>query len=337
MRSALLILFLLTACSQDKPDAAVKAAHKNSNHAALASLDCSQWNFVTLPIVKQASVLKDFPELKCHINQAMGDPAIDCTSPKGFLVGDMKASFVIYSHPMGSDYSYVELNEKAQTVRAHLQKLHGVPDIENQIDGLVWISLHTDGRERRTTLKVDAANQRTNLSCNISPPPETNISDTLENSSTAALPSLSEQPAAAIDVVLPPEITGDVQKNIGACISGDIQYPMRKIPPMRICVVSEENKTHTCVETKAGMKTYAIQGLSAGNYVVIAEAQGGKLPIAAHVAPVKCIRAPCPDLPSTIAISADTNLTNIHINGFYDARSDFPKMPEAATKNKRRQ
>jgi hypothetical protein len=337
MRSALFILFLLTACSQDKPDAAVKPAAKKSNHTALASLDCSQWDFVTQPIVKQASVLKDFPELQCHINQTMGDPAIDCTSPKGFLVGEMKATFVIYSHPMGADYSYVEFNEKAQTVRAHLQKLHGVPDIENQMDGLVWISLHTDGRERRTTLKVDAATARATVSCNISPPPEANISDTPENSSASVLPSVSEPSVAAIDIVLPPEITGDVQKNSGASISGDIQYPMRKIPPMRICAVSEENKTHACLETKAGAKTYAIHGLSAGNYVVIAQAQGGKLPVAAHVAPVKCIRAPCPDLPSAVMISADTNFTNIHINGFYDARSDFPKMPEAQAANRRRQ
>jgi hypothetical protein len=322
-----LCLFLLSACSQDKPDVAAKPAITKTANPTLSSLDCSNWDFVVQPIVKQAGILKNFPELQCHINQTMSEPAIDCVSAKGFYVSDMKARFLIYSHPMAADYSYVELNEKMDTVRAHLQKLHGMPDIENQIDGLVWISLHTDGRERRTTLKADVSRNITSISCNISPAFDTIDTELPAVSDSPMSPPPNDQTIAPIDIILPPEIADESQKNYGASISGDIQYPMQRIPPMRICAISDENKTHACVETKAGEKTYAIQNLPPANYIVIVEAHGGKLPVAAHVAPVQCIRAPCPDLPKVITIAAGSRLTNIHINGFYDARSDFPKMP----------
>ena len=113
-------------------------------------------------------------------------------------------------------------------------------------------------------------------------------------------------------------------------IEGRILHPARPIPAMRICAFGEgapERARRTCVRTRAGQDRYRIAGLVPGTYTVFARAADATLPVGAHVLPVRCIRAPCPDMPAAVSVTAGGRTTDVDLNGFYDGRDDFPPLP----------
>jgi hypothetical protein len=60
---------------------------------------------------------------------------------------------------------------------------------------------------------------------------------------------------------------------------------------------------------------------------VIAAANEWPYRVGGHVQPVQCIRAPCPDMPASVAVAAGATVSGIDINGFYEKRDDFPAIP----------
>ncbi|MFZ2754405.1 MAG: hypothetical protein WAZ48_13290 [Lysobacteraceae bacterium] len=116
-------------------------------------------------------------------------------------------------------------------------------------------------------------------------------------------------------------------------IEGNIAHPAHAIPAMRICAIgSGESAKSICVRTRRGQGSYRINGVTPGDYIVIAAtvtgAGGdGMYRLGGHVQQVQCIRAPCPEMPVPLSLSPGAHLTGIDINGFYDQRDDFPALP----------
>lgn len=110
-------------------------------------------------------------------------------------------------------------------------------------------------------------------------------------------------------------------------IEGAIRYPDGDAPALRICALQGDGAIHRCVDTAAGAKTYRIERAPAGSYVVIAQARSGALRAGGHVQPVQCIRAPCPEMPAEVFVPGGGGVSGIDLNGFYDAREDFPALP----------
>jgi hypothetical protein len=114
-------------------------------------------------------------------------------------------------------------------------------------------------------------------------------------------------------------------------IAGRILHPAQANPPMRICAIGSgpaARATRICVKTRAGQTRYRIAGLPSDHYVVIGRAGSGALSVAGHVQPVHCIRAPCPDMAAPVVVAPGARITGIDLNGFYERREDFPRMPE---------
>lgn len=124
-----------------------------------------------------------------------------------------------------------------------------------------------------------------------------------------------------------PDTTAGKAKDIGS-IGGIIQYPGKTIPSMRICAFNTETHKTVCVKIKAGQSKYRIANLAAAEYQIIAEIQQGKMKIAGHMLQVQCIRAPCPALLNSVSLQTGQALDEIHLNGFYESREDFPMLPE---------
>lgn len=112
-------------------------------------------------------------------------------------------------------------------------------------------------------------------------------------------------------------------------IEGRILHPAHVVPALRICAIgsgaSAEAK-RICIDTRASRDTYRIEGLPPDDYVVIAAGNEGFYRVGGHVRPVQCFRAPCPDMPASVAVAAGTNVRGIDINGFYNKRDDFPTL-----------
>lgn len=122
-----------------------------------------------------------------------------------------------------------------------------------------------------------------------------------------------------------------------ASLGGVIQHPAQAVPVMRICAMPADLPTDSpqraaasrCVRTRHGDDTYRIDGLAAGEYVVIARVERGMYAIGGHVQSVQCIRAPCPELLAPVRLVAAQARDDVDINGFYDERPDFPPLPAA--------
>lgn len=126
-----------------------------------------------------------------------------------------------------------------------------------------------------------------------------------------------------------------------ASLGGVIQHPAQAVPLMRICAVRadvpadlpadapQRAAASRCVHTRHGDDTYRIDGLAAGEYVVIARVERGMYAVGGHVQPVQCIRAPCPEMLAPVRLAAGQAREDIDLNGFYDAREDFPPLPAA--------
>ena len=113
-----------------------------------------------------------------------------------------------------------------------------------------------------------------------------------------------------------------------ASIEGVIQHPAHAVPAMRICALStsDTREPHRCTTTRAGADTYRIDGLSPGDYQVFADARNGLYRLGGHMQAVQCIRAPCPEQPKTIALTAGALLDGIYLTFFDEARADLPAL-----------
>lgn len=114
-----------------------------------------------------------------------------------------------------------------------------------------------------------------------------------------------------------------------ASIEGVIQHPAHAVPAMRICALSmsDTREPHRCTTTRAGADTYRIDGLLPGEYHVFAEVATGLHRVGGHMQVMQCIRAPCPEQPKTVTVTAGTTLRDIDLTHFYDKRVDFPALP----------
>ncbi len=113
-------------------------------------------------------------------------------------------------------------------------------------------------------------------------------------------------------------------------IEGRILHPAHVVPALRICAIGSgapQDAKRVCIDTRPSQDRYRIDGLPPDDYVVIAAANEGPYRIGGHVQPVQCIRAPCPDMPASVAVAAGATVSGIDINGFYEKRDDFPAIP----------
>lgn len=113
-------------------------------------------------------------------------------------------------------------------------------------------------------------------------------------------------------------------------IEGRILHPAQVVPALRICAIGSgapQDAKRICIDTRPSQDTYRIDGLPPDDYIVIAAADKGLYRVGGHVQPVQCIRAPCPDMPASVAVAAGAVVTDIDINGFYEQREDFPALP----------
>jgi len=107
-------------------------------------------------------------------------------------------------------------------------------------------------------------------------------------------------------------------------IGGRIAYPGGVAPAMRICALA--TGAQHCIDSPAGRTLYRIGGLPDGQYQVVAHVQDGQLPVAGHVKPVQCIRAPCNPQLVTLEIVQGKEVADADLNGFYAERADFPAL-----------
>lgn len=117
----------------------------------------------------------------------------------------------------------------------------------------------------------------------------------------------------------------------GARISGVIQHPAQAVPAMRICAISDKSAPapapDVCIDTAAGTDDYTLDGLQPGTYQIVARVARAGTRVGGHVRPVQCIRAPCPEMLAEVTVAAGEHRKDIDLNGFYDAREDFPAVP----------
>lgn len=121
----------------------------------------------------------------------------------------------------------------------------------------------------------------------------------------------------------------DIPQPATGSIEGVIQHPAHVVPAMRICALqtAQPGEPHRCTNTRASDDTYRIDGLPPGEYQVFAEAARGMYRHGGHMQAVQCIRAPCPDQPKTIKVTAGSRLDGIDLTFFDEARADFPALP----------
>lgn len=116
-------------------------------------------------------------------------------------------------------------------------------------------------------------------------------------------------------------------KPLGAStVAGLIQFPGKAVPAMRICVLNTQTKAISCVKTKAGQTKYSIKGLVAAEYQILATLKDNEFRVGGHMLQVQCIRAPCPALLKSILLKPKESKTDVHLNGFYPSRADFPTL-----------
>lgn len=126
---------------------------------------------------------------------------------------------------------------------------------------------------------------------------------------------------------------GDAGADIppSARISGVIMHPAQAVPAMRICAISDKTAPDpapdVCIDTVAGADDYTLDGLRAGTYQIVARAERAGMSVGGHVRPVQCIRAPCPEMLAEVTLAAGEQRAGVDLNGFYDAREDFPALP----------
>lgn len=123
--------------------------------------------------------------------------------------------------------------------------------------------------------------------------------------------------------------TGDIGSSaIGTgTIAGRILHPAHVVPALRICAIGSGAPTEAkriCIDTRPSQDTYRIERLPPDDYIVIAAAGTGPYRVGGHMQQVQCIRAPCPDMPASVAVAAGANVTGIDIKNFYEKRDDFP-------------
>lgn len=109
-------------------------------------------------------------------------------------------------------------------------------------------------------------------------------------------------------------------------LAGRIQYPAGVAPAMRICALAP-GRAH-CVDSPAGRTLYRIERLPDGDYQVVARVHAGDTPVAGHVQPVRCLRAPCEEPLATLSIAGGREIATADLNGFYASRPDFPAPPD---------
>ncbi len=112
-------------------------------------------------------------------------------------------------------------------------------------------------------------------------------------------------------------------------IEGRILHPAQVVPALRICAIGSgppQEAKRICIDTRPSQDTYQIDSLPPDDYVVIAASNKGLYRVGGHVQQVQCIRAPCPDMPASVAVAAGATVSGVDINGFYEKRDDFPAM-----------
>jgi len=110
-------------------------------------------------------------------------------------------------------------------------------------------------------------------------------------------------------------------------IAGAVQSPIKAVPAMRICALNAETRAATCIKTASGQSKYRIENLPAADYRIVAGIEQGQYKLGGHMLQVQCIRAPCPAMLKTVSLTSGQVLDNIDLNGFYEARDDFPVLP----------
>lgn len=128
-----------------------------------------------------------------------------------------------------------------------------------------------------------------------------------------------------------PSATTVIKVKANSSIAGQIQYPAKVIPAMQVCAFNTKTQTSSCIKTKTRQTRYLIKGLAASEYQVIANLASSELRVGGHMLQVQCIRAPCPALLKSFALTAKETKIDIHLNGFYAAREDFPLQPTPKT------
>ena len=123
----------------------------------------------------------------------------------------------------------------------------------------------------------------------------------------------------------PQGVRVDPQAPRGA-IGGRIVHPGGVAPAMRICALWDGGQR--CVDSPSGRSLYRIEGLHDGGYQVVARVDDVATPVAGHVQPVQCVRAPCQAQLGTVEIAGGQEVGDADLNGFYAARPDFPALTQ---------
>lgn len=113
-------------------------------------------------------------------------------------------------------------------------------------------------------------------------------------------------------------------------VGGAIAFPDGAPPALRICALGEANADGViprhCVDTPAGARSYRIAGLSPGAYSVLAETRDARRLSGGHLRAVQCIRAPCPEVPADVSVTAGGDTAGIDVAGFQAHRDDLPAL-----------
>ncbi len=113
-------------------------------------------------------------------------------------------------------------------------------------------------------------------------------------------------------------------------IGGAIAFADGAAPALRICALGEADARgvipRRCVDTQAGARAYRIDGLAPGAYSVLAESRDARRLSGGHLQQVQCIRAPCPEMPATVNVTAGAATDDIVVGGFQAHRDDLPAL-----------
>lgn len=127
------------------------------------------------------------------------------------------------------------------------------------------------------------------------------------------------------------ETRGAPSPTASGAIEGRIVHPGQIVPALRICAIgggAPEQAARICVRTRRDQTDYRIENVPAGDYIVVAQAEGGATPyrLGGHMQQVQCIRAPCPSVPATVMVGEGARATDIDLNEFFAEREGFPTL-----------
>ena len=111
-------------------------------------------------------------------------------------------------------------------------------------------------------------------------------------------------------------------------ITGTLSYPSEYLPPMRVCAFELAEATPYCVRTGKNQAQYRLDGVPAGDYLVLAFPQEADALPGGYTGCVRDLTAACRDHDlQPVIVAAGQTTQDIDPADYYADAADWPQEP----------